>query len=60
MEVSNAHALHGRQDGQDVQDPSGLAYDTTVIVLGIFAICLVAMGPMVWMLIWMRNADKGE
>jgi hypothetical protein len=31
-----------------------------VIVLGILAICLVAMAPMVWMLVWMRNDGNRE
>lgn len=57
MDPTRANALHALQDGQD---PSAMAYDTTVIVFGIFGICLVAMVPMVWMLVWMRNDDNRE
>lgn len=57
MEFTHAHALYKRQDDQD---PSGMAYNTTVVVFGIFAICLVVTAPMVWMLIWMRNDNNRE
>ncbi|ROV94967.1 hypothetical protein VMCG_08325 [Cytospora schulzeri] len=54
MELTHAHAL------QERQDPSAISYGATATVFGIFAICLAVTGPMIWILVWMRNDDNPD